>query len=53
MRKDEVVMAAERLDVIFEALPPERLAYRSATQIRRALSNRETQPFNNGGVQFH
>ena len=53
VRPDEVVKAAEQLDVIFQTLLPPRLTYRAATQIRRSLSNREIEPFNKGCVQFH
>jgi hypothetical protein len=40
MRSDEVVIAAEQFDVIFQTLLPPSLTNRSATQIGRALSDR-------------
>jgi len=38
--------------MIFEALMPSGMANRSSKQIRRALSDREIQPFDEGGIQF-
>jgi hypothetical protein len=53
MRPHEIIMATKYLDVIFETFPQPCLTYRSATQIRRALSDREIQPFDERRVQFH
>src|SRR5262245_55297409 len=53
MRPDEIVIAAEQLNVIFETFLPAGLTDRSPPQIGRALSDREIQPLNERGVQFH
>jgi len=50
VRPDEVVMAAQQLEVSFQSLPPSRVARRSASQIRSALSYRQIQPFDEGRV---
>src|SRR5215475_13001137 len=41
----EIVVATKEFQVIFETFLTSSLTDRSATQIRRALSNREIQPF--------
>ena len=53
MKPDEIVVATKQLEVIFETALPPGLTDRSATQIRRALSDREIQPFDERCVQFH
>jgi hypothetical protein len=52
VRPDEVVIAAKQLKVIFETRLPSRVTSRSPAKIRRALSDREIQPFDKGRVQF-
>jgi hypothetical protein len=39
VRPDEVVVASQQFEVIFQTLLASRVADRSATQIRRALSD--------------
>ena len=53
MRFDKIAVVTKQLEVIFEAFVPPGLADRSATQIRRALSDGQIQPFHKRGVQFY
>jgi hypothetical protein len=53
MGPHEIVMAAEQLQVIFKLLLPSSMTDRPAAKIRRALSNREIQPFDKRRVEFH
>jgi hypothetical protein len=50
VRPDEIVMAVKQLEMIFEAFLPSCLTYRPPTKIRRALSDRQIQPFDKGCV---
>jgi hypothetical protein len=52
VRPDEVVRAVNQLKLMVETLLPSDQTDRSATQRRRALSNREVQPFNKRPVSF-
>ena len=45
VRPDEVVIATKQLQVIFETLLPSNAAYRPPKNIRRALPDRQIQPF--------
>ena len=49
LRPYEVVIAAQRLKVSFQSLPPSRVAEYPAKGIRRALSDRQIQPFDERG----
>ena len=46
-------MASKQLQVVFETFLPERLTDRSATKIRRTLSDREIQSFDERRVEVH
>ncbi len=50
VRPEEVVIAAEQVDVILERLLPTSMTDRSATKIGRTLSDGEIQPFDERGV---
>jgi len=52
MRPDEVVIASQQLEVIFQTLLPPRVADRPPKKIRRTLPDRQIQSFNVGRVQF-
>ena len=52
MRSHEVVIAAQQLEVCFQSLPPSRITERPASKVRRALADRQIQPFDERRVQL-
>jgi hypothetical protein len=52
VRPDEIVIATKQLEMILKTFLPSCMAYCPPAKIRRALSDRQIQPFDKGRIQL-